>query len=80
MILSYLKLPLVVYAYTNTCYTIEDEDDKKTIIYNFIDNPYYYLTIFLVNYDNNDIVKQCKDIQELDNDCIKFRETEEYED
>jgi len=79
MVLSYLKLPLVVYAYTNTCYIIEDEDDKKTIIYNFINNPYYYLTIFLVNYDNNDIVKQCKDIQELENECRKYSKTEEYE-
>lgn len=71
IILKYLKLPLVVYGSNQTVFDTE-EDDENTIINSFINNNNYYLTLYLFDYKTNKLLKQCKDIKELNEESKKY--------
>ena len=70
IILSYLKLPLVVYGYNQTVF--EKDESEDNIINSFISNEYYFLTLYLVDYKTNKIINQFDKVEKLNNESKKY--------
>lgn len=79
-LLEYIKYPINLYCYDNTCYKIHEneEDNLDNLIYWMFNNldkiQIYFSNIFLVNSDNGILTKYAN-IEQLDLDVKKFHLT-----
>ena len=76
-LLEYIKYPINLYCYDNTCYKIneDEEDDLDNLIYWMFNNldkiQMYFSNIFLINSDNG-IMTRYENIEKLNLDVEKI--------